>query len=78
MKTELTVNVRPGRHVYFIGEDDLERFVDVASYCCTQWGGINNLIIPVTVVKEDQDTSFQIHRYLSDMIGTGSWNKKIG
>lgn len=69
MKTELTVNVRPVRHVYFIGENDLERFVDVASYCCTQWGGINNLIVPVTIAKEGQETSFQVHRLLSDMLG---------
>ncbi len=69
MKAELTVNVRPVRHVYFIDENDLERFVDVASYCCTQWGGINNLIVPITVMKEGQETNFQIHRFLSDMIG---------
>lgn len=43
MKTELTINVRPMRHVYFIAENDLARFTDVASFCCTQWGGINNL-----------------------------------
>lgn len=67
MKAELTINVRPVRHVYFIDENDLERFVDVASYCCTQWGGINNLIIPITVVKEAQNISYQVHRYLADM-----------
>lgn len=49
MKTEMTINVRPLRHVYFIAEDDLKRFTEVATFCCTQWGGINNLIIPVPI-----------------------------
>ncbi len=49
MKTELTINVRPLRHVYFIAENDLKRFTEVASFCCTQWGGINNLIIPLPI-----------------------------
>ncbi len=47
MKTEMTINVRPIRHVYFIAESDLTRFTEVACFCCTQWGGINNLIIPI-------------------------------
>lgn len=47
MKAEMTISVRPPRHAYFIPDDDLSRFVDVASWCCTQWGGINNLIVPV-------------------------------
>lgn len=67
MKAELTINVRPVRHVYYIDENDLERFVEVASYCCTQWGGINNLIIPIKILKEANSTSFQVHRYLGDM-----------
>jgi hypothetical protein len=46
MKTEMTISVRPPRHVYFVPDNDLNRFVDVASWCCTQWGGINNLIVP--------------------------------
>jgi hypothetical protein len=47
MRTELYTYVRPLRHAYFIREDDLARFQTVAAFCCTQWGGINNLIIPV-------------------------------
>ena len=40
MKTELTVNVRPLRHIYFIAEDDMASFIEVAAFCCTQWGGM--------------------------------------
>jgi hypothetical protein len=57
MKTELTISVRPARHVYFIDENDLQRFKEVACYCCTQWGGINNLIIPITALKDVQDVT---------------------
>ena len=63
MKAELTINIRPVRHVYFIGENDLERFVEVATYCCTQWGGINNLIIPVQINKETEDAQVYVHSY---------------
>ena len=49
MRSELYTYVRPLRHAYFIQEDDLARFQDMAAYCCTQWGGINNLIIPVKI-----------------------------
>ncbi|HEV2582275.1 MAG TPA: hypothetical protein VGT44_15580, partial [Ktedonobacteraceae bacterium] len=63
MKAELTINIRPVRHVYFIGENDLERFVEVASYCCTQWGGSNNLIIPVQINKETDDAQVFVHSY---------------
>ncbi len=63
MKAELTINIRPVRHVYFVSENDLERFVEVASFCCTQWGGINNLIIPVQFGKEAQESPIYIHSY---------------
>jgi len=57
MKTELTINIRPLHHVYFIAENDLARFTEVASFCCTQWGGINNLIIPVPLAKAEEANS---------------------
>jgi hypothetical protein len=63
VKAELTINIRPVRHVYFVDENDLERFVEVASYCSTQWGGINNLIIPVQIDKETGDVQIHIHSY---------------
>lgn len=59
MRAEFVVTARPLRHAYFVVEDDIERFIDVASYCCTQWGGINNLIIPVKKA-EGQSPPFQI------------------
>lgn len=63
MKADLTINIRPVRHIYFISENDLERFVEVASYCCTQWGGSNNLIIPIQFGKDAQDMPLYIHSY---------------
>ncbi len=51
MKTELTITTRPLRHVYFIADNDLSQFINVASFCCTQWGGINNLIVPINTAK---------------------------
>ena len=68
MKAELTINLRPIRHAYFIGEDDLERFIEVACFCCTQWGGINNLIIPVKIAKETDDITVQIYPYFMQMM----------
>lgn len=66
MKTEMTINVRPLRLVYFIAENDLARFTEVATFCCTQWGGINNLIIPIPsgesketeILLTNKDSSF--------------------
>ncbi len=69
MNTELTVNVRPVRHAYFIAEDDLTRFSELARYCCTQWGGINNLIIPVKIDNEADHPVVMIHGWFLDMIG---------
>ncbi len=61
MNTELIVNVRPVRHAYLIAEDDLSRFSELAIYCCTQWGGINNLIIPVKIDNEADHPVVLIH-----------------
>jgi hypothetical protein len=41
------INVRPVKHAYFVLEDDMENLIRVLRYVCTQWGGIENLIIPV-------------------------------
>jgi hypothetical protein len=41
------INVRPVKHAYFVLEDDMENLIRVMRYVCTQWGGIENLIIPV-------------------------------
>lgn len=68
MNTELTINVRPVRHAYFIVEDDLAQFIEVASFCCTQWGGINNLIIPVQLVKEADHIDVTIDGWHLDML----------
>ncbi len=68
MKTELTINVRPLRHAYFIAEDDLKRFTEVATFCCTQWGGINNLIIPIPTSIEADSTSIHKENWLFHII----------
>jgi hypothetical protein len=52
MKTELMLTSRPIRHVFFIGDHDLGQFLAIAERCCAQWGGINNLIIPVDTTDE--------------------------
>src|SRR5260221_3125591 len=57
MKTELMLTTRPIRHVFFISDHDLEQFLKVAARCCAQWGGINNLIIPVDTTNERSDAS---------------------
>ena len=41
-------NVRPVKHAYLIRENDQSALTRVMRLCCTQWGGIRNLIIPVT------------------------------
>lgn len=56
MKTELMLTFRPIRHVFFVSDHDLEQFLAIAIKCCTQWGGINNLIIPVDVTDERSGT----------------------
>jgi hypothetical protein len=52
MKTELMLTTRPIRHVFFISSHDLAQFLTVVARCCAQWGGINNLIIPVDTTDE--------------------------
>lgn len=47
MQVPLTFNIRPVSIAYFIDDDDLDRFVEVALLCCTQWGGIHSTIVPV-------------------------------
>jgi hypothetical protein len=48
MHTSLAVNFRPIKTLYFLDSNDLATFVDVALYCCTQWGGMYNFIVPVS------------------------------
>jgi len=40
-------NVRPIKRAYFVPENDIEAARRVLRYVCTEWGGINNLIIPI-------------------------------
>ena len=42
------LNIRPGKHAYFILEDDWESLRRAARLACTQWGGIRSLLIPVS------------------------------
>lgn len=42
------INVRPVKHAYFVRDDDKDALVRVMEYACTQWGGIRNLIVPVS------------------------------
>lgn len=52
MKTELMLTTRPIRHVFFISNQDLAQFCAVATKCCTLWGGLTDLIIPVDTTEE--------------------------
>jgi hypothetical protein len=63
MKTELAITARPLRHVYFIADDDLTQYINVASFCCSQWGGINNLIVPVNTAKTMRDDTSSKERW---------------
>jgi hypothetical protein len=47
MRATLGPNVRPVKVAYFIDEDDLTSFEQIARFCCTQWGGLHSFIIPV-------------------------------
>jgi len=40
-------NVRPVRHAYLVSARSSHQLGRAMSYCCTQWGGISNLIVPV-------------------------------
>jgi hypothetical protein len=46
-QAKLTANFRPLKVAYFISNDDAVAFREVVRLCCTQWGGIRNLIVPV-------------------------------
>jgi hypothetical protein len=52
---KMRVNVRPIKHAYFVREDDIDTIESVIRICCTQWGGLRNLIIPI---KPDFTTDF--------------------
>src|SRR5258708_26873820 len=65
MKTELMLTTRPIRHVFFISDHDLAQFCAVATKCCTLWGGITNLIIPVDLTDELRSVSQAEHLLFS-------------
>ena len=44
---KLRVNVRPIRRAYFVRQDDASQIEEAIRLCCTQWGGIRNLLVPV-------------------------------
>lgn len=45
---KLRTNIRPVRHAYFVSSRSASQLERAMSWCCTQWGGISNLIIPVS------------------------------
>jgi len=47
LEGKVSLNTRPVRMAYFVAEDDEEGLRRAVQLCCTQWGGIRNLIIPV-------------------------------
>lgn len=47
MQDSVAFNLRPVKIAYFVDIDDLDTFVAISRFCCTQWGGINHFIIPV-------------------------------
>lgn len=53
MRASLASNVRPLKFAYFIDDDDLDRFIGAVRFCCSQWGGIRNFIVPVKTVGVD-------------------------
>ncbi len=65
MKTELMLTTRPIRHVFFISDHDLAQYLAVVARCCAQWGGINNLIIPVDTTDERSDASQGVGQLLT-------------
>lgn len=40
-------NIRPVRHAYLVSARSSHQLERAMSFCCTQWGGISNLIVPV-------------------------------
>ncbi|MDA0245297.1 MAG: hypothetical protein OT477_17920 [Chloroflexi bacterium] len=55
------VNLRPVKHAYFIRSDDWNALEEVVQLSCTQWGGIQNLIIPV---NPDKSIVFAFEEFL--------------
>lgn len=45
---KLRTNIRPVRHSYFVSNRSASQLARAMAWCCTQWGGISNLIIPVS------------------------------
>ena len=45
---KLRTNIRPVRHAYFVSNRSASQLERAMSWCCTQWGGISNLIVPVS------------------------------
>ncbi|HNG18646.1 MAG TPA: hypothetical protein PLI59_05680, partial [Candidatus Obscuribacter sp.] len=41
-------NIRPVRIAYFLFADDEPGLARTIRLCCTQWGGLGHLIIPVS------------------------------
>ena len=60
MKIELMLTARPIRHVFLIDNHDLAQFLAVATRCCSQWGGINDLIIPVDTTSDASQREHQL------------------
>ena len=44
----LSLNIRPIKIAYFLYEKDEEKLAHIIRLICTQWGGIFNLIIPIS------------------------------
>lgn len=68
MQIPLTFNIRPVSIAYFIDDGDLDRFVEVALLCCTQWGGIHNSIVPVRETGIDSWFSHALNRHEPDIV----------
>jgi len=50
-------NIRPVRHVFFVSPNSREQTRRAMAYCCTMWGGIMSLIVPVRgAAVDDLDT----------------------
>ena len=49
IKEKLEINIRPIRFVYFYKKGDKAALEEIFKYVNTQWGGIFNLIIPVSI-----------------------------
>lgn len=61
IRTTFSLNYRPIRHAYFVLEQDAAAFTRAVQLCCSQWGGIRNLIIPVSVTEGLERASLHEH-----------------